>query len=200
MRPIGGGWIDLARGGIDFKDPARTETKKRGAVTAPRHLLAHALRWRRMGGARLIAWRGKPVAEIDTAFRSACRRAEAMAARRGMTFDLSAVSPHTLKHTSVCRFIARGGRLEDAISYFATGARTLETVYRKRSQEHPKGARAVWENAARESMLTGVGTTRNGPISGTAPLPTKTLKILFFLERAMRFELTTPTLARLKST
>ena len=72
-----------------------------------------------------------------------------------MTFDLSAVSPHTLKHTSVCRFIARGGRLEDAISYFATGARTLETVYRKRSQEHPKGARAVWENAARESMLTG---------------------------------------------
>jgi len=145
MRPIGGGWIDLARGGIDFKDPARTETKKRGAVTAPRHLLAHALRWRRMGGARLIAWRGKPVAEIDTAFRSACRRAEAMAARRGMTFDLSAVSPHTLKHTSVAWFFERGGTIESAVSYYATSAATLQRVFRKHSPAHQKSATDVWD-------------------------------------------------------
>ena len=145
-RGPGGGWIDLARGAIDFKNPARKETKKRrGAVAAPRQLLAHARRWRRLGGARPIEWRGKAIKEIDTAFRAACRRAEETAARRGVALDLSDVSPHTLKHTSVTWFFARGGSLEDAVSYFATSARTLESVYRKHSPEHQKTARAVWE-------------------------------------------------------
>jgi len=93
----------------------------------------------------VIEWRGRRVAEIDTAFLAACRRAEALALARGVELDLSDVSPHTLKHTSVAWFFERGGTIESAVSYYATSAATLQRVFRKHSPAHQKSATDVWD-------------------------------------------------------
>jgi len=142
----GGGWVDVQNGEIDFRPASRVETKKRrGAIAVPRSLLAHIRRWHRRGGDMVIEWRGRRVAEIDTAFLAACRRAEALALARGVELDLSDVSPHTLKHTSVAWFFERGGTIESAVSYYATSAATLQRVYRKHSPAHQKSATDVWD-------------------------------------------------------
>lgn len=68
-----------------------------------------------------------------------------MATKRSAELDLSDVSPHTLKHTSVCWFFQRGGTIEFGASYFATSPATLHNVYRKHSPAHQAGARSVWD-------------------------------------------------------
>jgi integrase len=132
-----GGHVDLASGVICFDPAGRRETKKRrGSVRMPRQLAAHMHRWFDAGpGVAVITWRGGRVAEIDTAFRAAVRRA-------GLGPD---VTPHTLKHTAVTWAFQRGMTLEDAADWFATTPDTLMRVYRKHSPEHQSRAKAVME-------------------------------------------------------
>lgn len=145
-RSSAGGWIDTGRGEIDFRRAGRSETRKqRGAIAAPSRLIAHARRWKSMGGVHVIEWRDRSVTTINTAFHAACRRAEALAAARGVALDFEDVTPHTLKHTSVCWFFERGGSLEDAASYYATTPETLHRVYRKHSPAYQARAKSVWD-------------------------------------------------------
>ena len=107
----------------------------------PDQLAAHARRWKRISPDRPISFDGERVTSIDKAFRAACRRAEKLARTRGVLLDLSDVTPHTLKHTAVTWAFQNGMRLEDAVDYFATSARTLDEVYRQHSADHQERAR-----------------------------------------------------------
>jgi integrase len=117
------GWIDHRAGILHRKGARETESnKRRGSVRMPPQLVAHASRWARMGGSHAVMWQGSPVAEIDTAFRAACRRA-----------GIEDVAVHDLKRTAVTWAFQRGMSREDAAEYFDTSARTLERVYRAHS-------------------------------------------------------------------
>ena len=125
------GWIDTA-GIIHFEGARQRRTKKRrGSIQAPRVLAAHTRRWH---GSHAILWRGKPVAEIDTALRAAARRA-----------GLEGVTPHVLKHTAVTWAFQRGMTLEDAADWFATSPATLMKHYRAHSPHYQSRARAIME-------------------------------------------------------
>ena len=129
------GWVDLDAGVVYRKGAREAETKKRrGVVAIPRQLLAHLSRWARAGGSHVVMWKGKPLAEIDTAFAAACRRA-----------DLHGVTPHTLKHTAVTWAFQRGMTMEDAVDWFSTSRATLERVYRQHSPHHQARAKAIME-------------------------------------------------------
>lgn len=144
----GGGWVDLLRGIAHFDDPARPISKKlRGSAKMPPILIAFMRRWKRLGGEWVIEHDGKNVAEIDTAFEAACRRAEKMhrnwIARTGSheePIDLSDVTVHVLKHTAVSWYFDDAGELMLGTKYFSTSARTLETVY---YNHHPEGQAAI---------------------------------------------------------
>jgi hypothetical protein len=144
----GGGWADLKRGIAHFEDPARPITKKlRGSAKMPPILVSFMRRWKRLGGEWVIEYKGKKVAEIDTAFEAACRRAEKMhAAWKKHTgsseeaLDLSDVTVHVLKHTAVSWYFDDAGDLMPGTKFFATSSRTLETVY---YNHHPEGQAAI---------------------------------------------------------
>lgn len=132
---IASGWVDLEAGVMHRRGAGEAETKKRrGSVAIPRQLLAHLRRWSRSGGSHVVAWRGKPLEEIDTAFAAAARRAR-----------LQDINPHDLKRTAVTWAFQRGMTREDAADWFDTSARTLERVYRAHSPEHQSRARAIME-------------------------------------------------------
>ena len=132
---LNSGWVDLDAGMIHFAGRRQIETgKRRGSVSMPRGLAAHMRRWSRAGGSHVVMWRGKPVAEIDTAF-------DASAARAGV----SGTSPHVLKHTAVTWAFQKGMTLEDASDWFATTPATLMRVYRQHSPDHQRRAREIME-------------------------------------------------------
>ena len=129
------GWIDAEGGIIHFEGARQRKTKKRrGSISAPPKLAAHMRRWARLGGSHVIMWRGKPCAEIDTAFDAAARRA-----------GLDDVTPHDLKTTAVTWAFQRGMTLEDATDWFATSPATLMKHYRAHSPQYQTRARAIME-------------------------------------------------------
>lgn len=129
------GWVDLVAGVIHRRgEGERATNKRRGAVAIPRQLYAHLRRWQRMGGSHVVMWRGKPLAEIDTAFNAACRRA-----------GVEGVTIHDLKRTAVTWAFQRGMTMEDAVDWFSTSRQTLERVYRQHSPHHQARAKAIME-------------------------------------------------------
>lgn len=132
------GWIDASTGVIHFQGAReRLTNKRKGAIKAPPQLAGHLRRWASAGGTHAIMWRGKPVAEIDTAFDAACRRA-----------GLVDVTAHDLKTTAVTWFFQNGGTLEDAADWFDTTPATLMKHYRAHSPHHQSRAQAVIEARA----------------------------------------------------
>lgn len=137
------GWVDLDAGVIHFRGAAEQETdKRRGSVKMPRRLAAHMRRWAREGGSHVVMQRVgqkrpryRPIAEIDTAFAAACRRA-----------GIEDVTPHVLKHTAVTWAFQKGMTREDAADWFDTSVRTLERVYRSHSPDHQARAKAIMES------------------------------------------------------
>ena len=99
-----------------------------------RGLRAQMRRWARGGGSHIIMWKGKALAEIDTAFAAAARRA-----------GLEDVTPHDLKRTAVAWAFQRGMSMEDAVDWFSTSRATLEAVYKQHSPLYQARARAIME-------------------------------------------------------
>ena len=83
--------IDLVRGIINFNPPGRAQTKKRRPIIrVPRSLLAALRRaHRRATCEHVIAYEGKSVASVKTAFNSAAERA-----------GIPRFTSHTLRHTA----------------------------------------------------------------------------------------------------
>lgn len=115
-------------------------------------------RWKRHGGTWLIEVDGQPIADIDTAFYAACRRAEKMhrdwIARTGSDeepIDLSDVTPHTLKHTAVTSYFQANGKLARGEKYFATSARTLSETYFEHSPEEQDEDAEIMQAGGRRS-------------------------------------------------
>lgn len=150
----GGGWVNLRRSIAHFDEPGRPVTKKlRGSAKMPAILVSFMRQWKRTGGDWVIEYEGRRIDEIDTAFRAACRRAERMhrewVARTGSDqepIDLLDVTVHTLKHTAVSWYFDDAGDLMPGTKYFATSARTLETVY---YNHHLEGQAAFAERMGR---------------------------------------------------
>lgn len=129
------GWIDAGGGIINFEGARQRKTKKRkGSISAPRRLAAHARRWAILGGSHAIMWNGRPIEEIDTGLAAAAERA-----------GIDGVSPHVLKHTAVTWAFQRGMSLEDAADWFATSPQTLMRHYRAHSPHYQDRARAIME-------------------------------------------------------
>ena len=129
------GWIDLESGIIHRRGARERETKKRrGSVAMTRGLRAHMRRWARTGGSHVVMWKGKPLAEIDTAFAAAARRA-----------GIEDVTPHDLKRTAVTWAFQRGMSMEDAVDWFSTSRATLEAVYKQHSPLYQARAKAIME-------------------------------------------------------
>lgn len=100
----------------------------------------------------------EPIAEIDTAFNSACKRAEKLHAawvlRTGAkvdALDLSDISIHSLKRTAITWFFQAGGTIEDAQDFFATSRRMLEEIYKASSPDHQSRARDVANRRGRDT-------------------------------------------------
>lgn len=129
------GWIDAEAGIIHFEGARQRRTKKRkGSIRAPDKLAAHLRRWARLGGTHAIMWKGKPLAEIDTAFAAATRRA-----------GLEDLTVHDLKRTAVTWAFQRGMSLEDAADWFDTSPATLMKHYRAHSPHHQTRARTIMD-------------------------------------------------------
>ena len=130
------GWIDADTGIIHRKGSLERETnKRRRSVRMTRRLHAHARRWAEIGGSHAVMWRGRPLAEIDTAFIAAARRA-----------DIDSVTIHDLKRTAVTWAFQRGMTLEDAADWFSTSATTLEKYYRAHSPHYQTRAQAIMDS------------------------------------------------------
>lgn len=120
--------IDLRTGLMDFRMPGRKETKKKRSYTQiPPRLLCHLRNARKRGSADgpVIHIAGKPVADIKTAFRAACRRA-----------GLNGVTPHTLRHTSATWLMQAGVPKWEAAGFLAMSLETLEKTYGHHHPDH----------------------------------------------------------------
>ena len=104
----------------------------------PGRLLAHLRRWKAKGKCKRhpVEWNGRPVLDIDRAFRGARLAA-------GLSAD---VTPHVLKHTAITWAMQAGVSKEDAASFFSTTVETIEWVY---WHHHPDFQRAAAERVGR---------------------------------------------------
>ncbi|MGI1661731.1 tyrosine-type recombinase/integrase [Palleronia sp. KMU-117] len=126
-----GGHVDTDRGWLHRKPVGKAETKKRqGGAPLPRRYLAY-LRIQARNGRRFVVedHRGRRVGDIKTGWKRALRLAEAKARAKGVTIDLSDVTPHTLKHTAISWVLQSGVPIWQAAGYFSTSPETLASVY-----------------------------------------------------------------------
>lgn len=160
----GRGWIDLERGIFHRRPPAEAETAKRQPpVPLPRRLLAHLRRWRRCGGPNgtpqryAVEWHGRPVADIDRAFRAACADA-------GLGPD---VTPHVLRHTAATWLLQRGVEPWTVAGYLGMSIETLSRIYGHHHPDYLRAARDAFDApAATTSATTSAG--RKGNIGARA--------------------------------
>jgi integrase len=126
-----GGWFDIGKG-VMFRrgQDARITNKRQTPARLPRQLWAHARRWQAMGLTWATEWRGKPVADIKTAWR-------AIATDAALGWH---PTPHTLKHTAITWAIGNGATIADAAGFFGTSAQTLERTYWHHSPDFQSGA------------------------------------------------------------
>lgn len=123
----GKGWINLDTGVFYRRPEGERETKKRKPpVRLPTRLLAHLRRWNAHKICRefVVEWNGRPVLDVDKAFRNAVRHA-------GLSSD---VTPHVLKHTAITWGMQNGMTKEDAAQFFGT---TIEVIQRHYWHHHP---------------------------------------------------------------
>jgi integrase len=115
--------VDLDRGILDLRDPARAVTNKRRGVVPVDAALVCVLRQARAVArcAHVVEYAGRRVTSVRRAFRAAVARA-----------DLPAwLGPHVLKH-SVISWLAEAGFPADLIGDLTeTDPRTIRRIYRK---------------------------------------------------------------------
>lgn len=121
----GRGWIDTERG-VFYRRPAgeRETKKRRPPIRIPERLLAHFRRWESLGMCGPVEFNGKPVKDVDKAFRN-------VAADAGIE-----ASPHTLRHTAVTWAMQNGADLYEAAGYFGMTIEVLQSVYGHHHPEH----------------------------------------------------------------
>jgi len=131
----GKGWIDVNRG-IFYRRPAgeRETKKRRPPVPLPNRLLAHLRRWKRLGQAYAVEWNGKPVKDVDKAFR-------ALAQSAGLPW----VTPHVLRHTAATWLMQLGTPKWEAAEYLGMTAKQLDDVYGHHHPEHLKAPRDAFD-------------------------------------------------------
>ncbi|MDJ0629813.1 MAG: integrase [Rhodobacter sp.] len=126
-----GGWFDLDAG-VMYRcgEGERVTKKRRTPVKLPRQLLAHAIRWDRMGYTWAVEFRGARVASIKTAWRNVVSAADL--GRRP--------TPHTLKHTAIIWAVRGGADKTELAEFFATSMKTIEDTYWHHSPKSQAGA------------------------------------------------------------
>ena len=128
---ITGGYVDTARGWLYRKPMGKTQTKKcQGDAPLPRAYLNY-IRIQARNGRRFVVQdhRGRRIGDIKTGWKRAIQLAQDLALRKGVRIDLSDVTPHTLKHTSISWMLQNGVPIWQVAGYFSTSAETIEKVY-----------------------------------------------------------------------
>ena len=120
----GKGWIDVGRGIFYRRPQGERETKKRRPpVPLPNRLLAH-LRRRQWKGQRFaVEWNGRPVKDVDKAFRKVADAA-----------GLHDVTPHVLRHTAATWLMQLGADKWESAEYLGMTAKQLDDTY---GHHHP---------------------------------------------------------------
>jgi integrase len=145
-----GGWIDTDRGVIYRQPYGKRQTKKRQPpARLPRQILAHARRWKRAGATWAVQdYRGRRVGDIQTAWATCIKRAEALAKDKEVILDLSAVTPHTLRHTTATWLMQNGASLWEAAGFLGMSPETLERTYGHHHPDYQSSAVAGLESGA----------------------------------------------------
>ena len=145
---LSSGWFDLDAGVLYRRGRAEGEThKRRPPVRMPRQLIGHARRWRGLGLARAVEWRGREIRSIRSAWAG-------VVAQAGLDWT---PTPHTLKHTAITWAIEAGMPIADAASYFGTSAATIERVHWHRSPHFQHAAVATLESPRKASRAADAG-------------------------------------------
>jgi len=120
----GKGWIDVGRGIFYRRPQGERETKKRRPpVPLPNRLLAHLRRWQRKGQRFAVEWNGRPVKDVDKAFRKVADAA-----------GVHDVTPHVLRHTAATWLMQLGADKWEAAEYLGMTAKQLDDTY---GHHHP---------------------------------------------------------------
>jgi integrase len=131
----GAGYIDLERGIFYRRPMGANETKKRRPpVPLPQRLLAHLRRWQRRGQRFCVEWNGRPVHDVDKAFRRTAAEAE-----------LVNVTPHTLRHTAATWLMQRGVDMAEAAGFLGMTTAQLEHTYGHHHPDHLTNARGAMD-------------------------------------------------------
>jgi integrase len=131
----GRAWIDLDKGILYRRPQGAAETKKRRPpVPLPRRLLAHLRRWKRLGQRLVVEWNGKPVQDVDKAFRNVARDA-----------GLADVTPHVLRHTAATWLMQLGTDPWQAAEYLGMSLKTLLENYGHHHPDYLSGAREAFD-------------------------------------------------------
>ena len=137
-----GGHVNTETGVFYRKPIGKVETKKRqGAARLPDRYLAY-LRIQARNGRRYVVedYQGRPIGDIKNAWKGAIQAAQDLAILKGISLDLTGVTPHTLKHTAITWALQKGATTWDAAGYFSTSIATIEQVYGHHSPDHQKTA------------------------------------------------------------
>lgn len=147
---LSGGHVDTAAGILYRKPQGKRETKKRQTpARLPARYLAQLRRQAARGRAFVVEDnRGRRVGNIRTGWKRAVELAQEMAARHGITIDLTMetergrdpITPHVLKHTAITWALQRGASKWDAAGYFGTSIETIERVYGHHAPDHMQSA------------------------------------------------------------
>jgi integrase len=124
---IGRSYIDLERGIYYRRKQGDVRTNKRQPpVPLPPRLLTHLRRWHRIAPEleHFVTYKGRAVASVKTAFKTAVRLAEL---GRG-------ISPHTLRHTAATWLMQRGTDPWQAAGYLGMSLEVLLNTY---GHHHP---------------------------------------------------------------
>ncbi|WP_236045174.1 MULTISPECIES: tyrosine-type recombinase/integrase [Pseudooceanicola] len=144
-----GGHVDTVNGILYRKPQGKRETNKRQRpARLPERYLAHLRRQARNGRQfvveRKIIRRGVEercmVADIKKGWPRAVSLAMELAAARGITVNLTGITPHVLKHTAITWALQRGATTWDAAGYFGTSIETIERVYGHHAPDHMQTA------------------------------------------------------------
>jgi integrase len=133
----GKGWIDLDRG-IFYRRPAgeRETKKRRPPVPLPNRLLAHLRRWKRLGQRYAVEWNGRPVKDVDRAFRAVAH-----------SVGLPWATPHVLRHTAATWLMQLGTPKWEAAEYLGMTAKQLDDTYGHHHPDHLKAPRDAFDRA-----------------------------------------------------
>ncbi len=143
---MSGGHVDTINGVLYRKPLGNAETNKRQRpARLPAPYLARLQRQAATGRRYVVEdYKGRRVADIRKGWSRARQLAEELAKAKGISIDLSKVTPHTLKHTAITWALQRGAKSWDVAGMFSTSIQTIESVYGHHSPD--------WQSSAVDAM------------------------------------------------